>query len=157
MRPDDLPKVLEIASGLPEAPQWAESAYEKVLDPEAIPARIGLIAEHPETGVSGFAITVLIPPQAELESIAVAADCQRQGIGGHLVSELLSMLRKRGISEVILEVRESNLRARRFYALTGFAETGRRRAYYTQPEEDAILLSRMTDRAPNSARNPGIE
>jgi ribosomal-protein-alanine N-acetyltransferase len=151
MRPDDIAEVLRIAASLPEAPQWAESAYFHALDQKAGPDRIALVAEVPEGWMAGFLITVLIPPQAELETIVVAREVQRQGIASRLLSALRSMLQKRQITEVMLEVRQSNYAARRLYASAGFAESGRRTGYYRDPKEDAILLSCPVAGAPRSS------
>ena len=142
MRIEDLPQVMEIASGLREAAQWPRSAYVHALDPEATPARVALVAEGLQAGTSGFLIAVLIPPQAELETIAVVPAAQRRGIGARLLAALFDYLKKSQISEVMLEVRESNRTARAFYASTGFRETGRRAGYYHEPKEDAVLLTR---------------
>jgi [ribosomal protein S18]-alanine N-acetyltransferase len=142
MRLNDVPRVIEIASGLPEAPQWKEAVYANALDPESTPARIALVSEDTEGGISGFLITVLIPPVAELETIAVVRAAQRKGVGARLFAALFDVLKRQQISEVMLEVRESNHGARAFYSFAGFVETGRRTGYYSEPKEDAILLSR---------------
>jgi [ribosomal protein S18]-alanine N-acetyltransferase len=142
MRPEDVRQVIEIAASLPEAPHWPESAYGNALDEDAAPQRIALVAEHPQAVLSGFLITVLIPPLAELETIAVAKQAHRQGIATRLLNELLTRLQKKQITEVMLEVRQSNHAGRVFYASVGFTETGRRTGYYNDPKEDAILLSR---------------
>jgi ribosomal-protein-alanine N-acetyltransferase len=105
----------------------------------------------------GFLITVLIPPQAELETIAVAKHTHRQGIATRLLTELLSMLQKKQITEVMLEVRQSNYAARGFYDSAGFAETGRRTGYYSDPKEDAILLSRPVKGTPPGRKSPESE
>jgi len=157
MRQHDVPQVMEIATSLPEAPHWPQSVYTNALDPEAAPERIAMVAELPQNLLAGFLITVLIPPQAELEVIAVAQHAQRQGIATRLLSELLSILQKRQITEVMLEVRQSNYAARYFYASAGFEETGRRTGYYTEPKEDAILLSRPLMEAPEERKSPENE
>jgi ribosomal-protein-alanine acetyltransferase len=133
---------MEVASGLREAPHWPESAYLAAVDPGARPARVALVADDADDGMAGFVVAVLVPPQAELETIAVVSGRQRQGIGALLLSSLFTALKQRHITEVMLEVRESNRAARAFYTSAGFAETGRRKGYYSDPEEDAILLER---------------
>jgi ribosomal protein S18 acetylase RimI-like enzyme len=55
------------------------------------------------------------------------------------VQEFLALARSRGAEEIFLEVRESNLAARRLYETSGFSESGRRQSYYQQPQEDAIV------------------
>ena len=154
---DDLAPVLKIAASLPQAPQWPQNAYANALDPYAAPERIALVAEPLDAGVAGFLVAVLVPPQAELEMIAVAGDAQRQGIATRLLSDLLSILQKRQITEVMLEVRKSNYPARAFYASAGFEETGRRTGYYIDPKEDAILLSRSLVGARDILQNPKTE
>ncbi len=82
----------------------------------------------------------LLPPQAELESIVVAARSQRSGLGRMLLDALSSELRKAGGLQITLEVRASNHAALAFYRRAGFRQTGARRAYYADPAEDAVLM-----------------
>ena len=142
MRADDVPQVIAIASALAAAPHWPAQVYLNAIDPNLNPRRIALVAEDPPSNLTAFAIAVLLPPQAELETIAVAPPRQRQGIAALLLSALMGYLKQHHVTEVMLEVRASNLPARALYASAGFLENGNRRAYYSDPQEDAILLSR---------------
>ena len=135
----DVGRVLEIAASLPESPHWPESAYLDALNPESTPRRIGLVAAGLEE-VEGFAVASLLPPHAELESIAVAAGSQRRGLGRMLFDALLRELRTKGVLEVTLEVRASNHAGLAFYRRAGFSKTGTRPAYYADPVEDAVLM-----------------
>ncbi len=114
MIPADIPTMMAIAENLREAPHWRAEVYQDMLDPARIPARICLVAEDSDRQVVGFGVMVLISPQAELEAIAVTGERQLRGIGGVLLSDLLTELKRFGITEVILEVRESNQTAQRF-------------------------------------------
>jgi ribosomal-protein-alanine N-acetyltransferase len=137
----DLDPVIELARGLPAAPHWPRSAYLAALDPEAAPPRIALVAEDEETGVvQGFAVTSLLPPQAELETIAVAAEVQRRGLARRILIAMADELRTARVTEVLVEVRASNSPALAFYRAQGFAVTGHRPRYYADPIEDAVLL-----------------
>ena len=137
----DVDWVIELALSLPQAPHWPRSAYLAALDPEAAPPRIALLAEDAETGaVQGFAVARLLPPQAELETIAVAAENQRRGVARRIFIAMVDELRKALVTEVLLEVRASNSPALAFYRAQGFAITGRRPRYYADPIEDAVLL-----------------
>ena len=138
----DIDAVFLLAAHLDTAPHWPRAVYRDGLDPGATPRRIFLIAEDKYQRVVGFAVAALLAPQAELESIAVAADLHREGIGRALVERLLVDLKPLKISEMILEVRSSNQPALGLYAAMGFAQSGRRKGYYTDPVEDAVLLSR---------------
>jgi ribosomal-protein-alanine N-acetyltransferase len=145
MRVEDVPRVVAMADALDHAPCWTAEIYGRALDPAADPRRIALVAEEPEGEIAGFLVTVLIPPQAELETLAVAKTAQRQGMARRLCAALFADLDPLGITEILLEVRESNVPARALYASLGFAETGRRSGYYSDPREDAILLRRVLE------------
>ena len=139
MTADDVARVVEIARSLRDAPHWPEAAYISALNPESTPRRITLIAS--ERGeVVGFAVASLLPPQAELETIAVVAASQRLGLGSRLFAVLAGDLRAANVKELLLEVRASNQVARSFYHSLGFEETGRRTGYYADPAEDAVLM-----------------
>ena len=141
MTPADIDRVMEIEQSLPEAPHWSKSAYLAALDSQAAVPRVALVAEDPSLGnLVGFAIASLLPPQAELESIAIAAGLQRHGLARQLFSALAAELRVAGAAEIILEVRASNQAALGLYGSLGFAETGRRQRYYIDPVEDAVLM-----------------
>jgi ribosomal-protein-alanine N-acetyltransferase len=145
----DLERVLEIAEGLPLAPHWPASAYVAAMDLKNLPQRVALVAERAAKeerdsseswAVVGFVLAVAIPPEAELETIAVAAEVQRRGLGGLLMRALVDELKTAQVSELNLEVRASNRMALRFYRRQAFEEAGRRPRYYADPEEDAVLM-----------------
>ncbi len=140
MTAGDLDAVLAIAASLDQAPHWPRSVYAAALDAEAQPQRVALLAETQEREVVGFAVCSLVPPQAELESIAVASAFQRRGVAQSLVSELVDDLRVKRVAEILLEVRAGNGAAITLYRKCGFEAVGRRLGYYSQPGEDAVLL-----------------
>jgi ribosomal-protein-alanine N-acetyltransferase len=143
MNAADLDRVVELAESLESAPHWPRPAYLAALDPSRVPQGIALVAEDESTReVVGFLVASLLPPQAELESIAVAAAGQRRGLGKLLFAYLLTELNRAEIREIILEVRASNRQAMKFYQAHGFIETARRKGYYADPIEDAVLLAR---------------
>lgn len=142
MQPADIDPVMALAASLAQAPRWPRAAYETALRRRESPARIALVAEDARGEILGFVITALIPPQSELETIAVAGPAQRQGIAGRLLEELLARLKEIEITEVMLELRASNHPARALYIAAGFSETGLRTGYYSDPKEDAILMHR---------------
>jgi ribosomal-protein-alanine N-acetyltransferase len=136
----DLNRLAEIAAGLEQAPQWPRSAYASLLDTTGR-ERIVLVAEDAESGaVAGFVVARLIPPEAELESIAVEGKSQRRGVARKLFSSLAEELGRSGVAEIILEVRAGNEPAQGLYRSLGFVEEGRRRGYYADPVEDAVLM-----------------
>jgi len=91
-------------------------------------------------GVAGFAVASLLPPEAELELIAVDQAAHRRGLAHLLFAELAEELRAARVEEVALEVRASNRAALALYWKLGFIESGRRKDYYQIPVEDALLM-----------------
>ena len=82
-----------------------------------------------------------VPPEAEVLKVAVLPEMREQGIGRSLASGLINTLRDLGVEKLHLEVRESNRAARVLYETCGFRHSGRRRDYYSDPGEDAVLMS----------------
>jgi [ribosomal protein S18]-alanine N-acetyltransferase len=145
---DDFDEVLAVAEIVEEVPQWSRAHFEEFLPagdllPDQVSRpRIALVARETRTGeISGFVFASLIPPEAELELIAVAQTAQRRGVGRRLLTSLVTQLRTSGISQVHLEVRASNQPAIRFYQAQNFIQTGVRPRYYADPEEDAVLMT----------------
>jgi [ribosomal protein S18]-alanine N-acetyltransferase len=141
MTPGDIDAVIATAAALPGAPHWPRSSYEAIFA-NASPQRIALVAHAPTPRIAGFLIAAILPPQAELESIAVAAEFQRQGVASQLFGSLQASLPSHNCSEILLEVRQSNHTALALYRALGFSQTARRPAYYSNPTDDAILMSR---------------
>lgn len=85
----------------------------------------------------------------ELEILQVATHrlAQRRGIASALLRYVLGEARRQAVTSGFLEVRESNQPARRLYESLGFVEAGRRRGYYSEPSEDALLLKLTLDAA----------
>ena len=87
---------------------------------------------------------------AELESVVVAANARRAGIGRALCRAVLAWSRSQGATELVLEVRAASSAAVALYAGLGFTLTARRPRYYRDPDDDALLM-RM-DLQPNRGR-----
>lgn len=140
MEPRDIDAVMEIAAKTDHAPRWARSAYEAAIDQGNQLRRVALVAER-DAGLAGFVVAAVLPgEEAELESIVTAAPHQRRGVARELFATLKHELRRQGVREVMLEVREGNHSAQGFYRFLGFREEGRRPGYYADPVEDAVLM-----------------
>jgi len=141
--PEDLPHIRAIEQQASTAAHWSEREYEALFASDA-PTRIGLVAieESSTPQLAGFVIARCTLDAWEIENVVVGEKHRRHGIGTKLIQELLRRASKGGAVSVLLEVRDSNVAARRLYETLGFSEQGRRRNYYQQPGEDAILLQR---------------
>src|ERR1700722_19725590 len=102
-------------------------------------SRYYLVAES-DGAIAGYAGLLAAGGQADVLTIAAAADRGSQGIGSQLLDRLLAEARSRGATEVFLEVRADNARAQRLYQWRGFAEVGIRRGYYQPSGMDAIVM-----------------
>ncbi len=95
---------------------------------------------------SGLLVGYICPMQlldeGHVMNVAVDPDLRGCGVGRMLVQKVLDDCRQAGASFVSLEVRESNAAARTLYEMAGFEQTGRRKSYYTNPLEDAVLYRR---------------
>ena len=89
-----------------------------------------------------YAIMLAVLDEAHLLNISVTRAAQGRGLGSVLLGYLLSSARSYDLRHFFLEVRPSNLPALALYRRAGFAEIGRRKAYYPSPEgrEDAIVM-----------------
>jgi ribosomal-protein-alanine N-acetyltransferase len=151
----DLPRVLEIADSLQDAPHWQLDSYLEAIGALGSPLRIALTAaDATSERPLGFLIASVVAPDAELESIAVAADAQRMGIGNSLLQALFQKLADHDVTRLLLEVRASNRGAIRFYEMCGFRGIGRRNRYYADPQEDAVLLGKDLRRIEDVATKP---
>ncbi len=133
----DIPDLMTLQKHAATAAHWSAQHYEAALSGEG-PARVALVIQE-EVGVQGFIVGRVLGEEWEIENIAVAGPARRRGLGTRLLGEFLDLARGRGANAVFLEVRESNLAARRLYEKWAFVECGRRKLYYREPEEDAIV------------------
>lgn len=99
-----------------------------------------LVAQQADGTVIGYAGLLAAGTQADVVTIAVRACRQGQGAGSALLAALLAEARRRGCTEVFLEVRVDNVRAQRLYRARGFVQAGIRRGYYQPSGADALVM-----------------
>ena len=92
--------------------------------------------------ISGCIFGVIVAGEAEILNLAVDPAHRRKGFGRQLVRQILTEWQKRSVQRIFLEVRESNSGAIKLYEGLGFRLVGRRKKYYSGPEEDALVLER---------------
>lgn len=104
------------------------------------------VLRGPRAELLGYWVAMPGVDELHLLNITVAPAWQGRGLAVAMLDRLVTACRLRGLTQLWLEVRLSNERARAVYLRYGFAEVGRRRAYYPVaqgPREDAILMSLM--------------
>ncbi len=137
---EDVAVIRKLEQEAETAAHWGEREYDALFAAEA-PRRIALVAtEESSAQILGFVIARCADDEWEIENVVVAGEQRRKGSGSALVCELVQEARRSGAAAVLLEVRESNVAARRLYEKIGFSQAGRRPDYYREPPEDALLL-----------------
>jgi ribosomal-protein-alanine N-acetyltransferase len=117
---------------------WSEQTYRTVFQ-TAAPERILWVIE--DGALQAFLVARFSAADCELENLVVSESQRRRGLASELLLSLIASARERNLERILLEVRESNEGARALYGKLGFQENGRRKGYYRQPPEDAILLA----------------
>jgi ribosomal-protein-alanine N-acetyltransferase len=123
-------------------------------DPWSLEQLWGELAHVPETrwyavhtdeaGIDAYVGVFAIPPDADLQTIAVAPRAQGRGLGRELLGAAVEEARRRGCSQVMLEVAHDNDTAIALYASAGFESLGRRRDYYGPGLDAVIMRLRLT-------------
>jgi len=146
LSPDDLDAVLKTQHACKTVAAWQERDYQTLAGD---PRGLILVAETegrtpPE--IVGFSALFRVDAEAELWTLAVAPAHRRRGIGRALLKQASRMLRDAGVLKLFLEVRESNLPALELYRSLGFQQVGRRKDYYLNPRESALIFVRCLHR-----------
>ena len=139
MRREDSAEVSRILQQSPEAVSWAERSLEESADSAT---GVALVSESLGE-ITGFVLGRHIGDEAEILNLATLPEKRRRGEGRALLEKALAEFQTRGVRRVFLEVRESNVKAIAFYKKHGFSEAGRRKAYYREPEEAALLMEKQ--------------
>jgi ribosomal-protein-alanine N-acetyltransferase len=118
------------------AAPWSENSVASELKN---PLSLWLVAVEGDT-VVGYVGSQTVMGETDMMNVAVHPNCRRRGIAKGLLEALIRTLKKLGSRSLTLEVRASNEPAITLYTEFGFLEAGRRRNYYRNPKEDALIL-----------------
>jgi ribosomal-protein-alanine N-acetyltransferase len=150
MTEHDLLEVVEIEE-LSGISVWGWDAYHKELQsPEDVIMLVASGAGAESTpqqkrAIAGFIISRLIAGELHINNVAVRPEFRRQGIAAQLLAAVLSEGRGHSARLAFLEVRAGNVAAQGLYQSCGFQVAGRRKRYYNQPVEDALLMSLLME------------
>jgi ribosomal-protein-alanine N-acetyltransferase len=136
----DIPGVQKLLADAPEAPHW--SADDLLV---ALRNNLSLRVAEEHGSICGIIVFRTMADEAEILNLVVASGVRRQGIGSRLLEEAIRTSKAERAQKIFLEVRESNEPARSFYVRRRFIEAGRRREYYREPVEDALVLFRKIE------------
>jgi [ribosomal protein S18]-alanine N-acetyltransferase len=147
MSHDDVPAVMAVDRLCFPTP-WSENAYRSEMGNVSAYYLVARLSEPGGQGsvpverelLVGYAGAWIVMDEAHITTIGVHPDYRRNGAGQQLFAALLEEARARGVRRASLEVRESNRAAQTLYAKYGFVPIARRRRYYTDTGEDAIVM-----------------
>ncbi len=141
MRPSDLDEVLAIERASFSMP-WSRGAFLYEMEQNQV-ARCFVVRE--DGTVVGYVCLWEVADELHITNIAVHPRHRRRGIARLLLGQVLDDARRRALRVVVLEVRPSNVEARALYESFGFRVVGRRRGYYYDTGEDALVMeARLT-------------
>ena len=135
LTPEDSVAIADLESRCVGAANWGEAAYREI----GANGMIGWAAAR-ENVVLGFILVRVLADEMEVFNLAVDPNERRKGIAARLLELSIESAKHARVKRVYLEVRESNSGARAFYASKKFEERWRRKNYYSQPAENALVL-----------------
>ena len=134
---DDIPAVHAIERASFAVP-WPDDAYRNELVTNRLASYVVARAGDEVVGFAGLWVMV---DEAHITTFAVHPRWRRRGVGQHLLLRLLELANDRRAREATLEVRLSNMPARRLYEKYGFRPVGIRPRYYSDNGEDALIMT----------------
>ena len=133
----DLDGVLEVEDESFTNP-WTRDMYQWELQNRSV-CHV-FVVRTPDCQVAGFCAFWLVVDEIHINNVALRPAYRGQGLGTALLHRVMREARTLGAKRATLEVRASNVGARRLYERLGFAVSATRRNYYTNPVEDALIL-----------------
>lgn len=129
-------RILEIENDSFTCP-WSEDSFVSAFNSPTIHIN-GAVDE--EEKLVGFSCLQTIADEGEILNIAVSRESRQCGIGSKLMAYMLKYAKNIGVGTLFLEVRDSNIPARKMYESFGFVPISVRKRYYSNPDEDAIIM-----------------
>lgn len=146
MKEADLDEVMAIERSSFAAP-WSKRLFRETL---AFPLSVNFVARKKvDNTMVGYANFYLIGNEAHMLNIAIALESRRKGFAEKLLARALQVLKEKKAAEFFLEVRESNADAIKLYRKFGFTMIGKRKKYYTETNEDAIVMHMKVEHVQN--------
>jgi len=140
MTEHDLLEVVEIEeqSGLS---RWGWAAYYAEL--QGANRDLMLIAKPSGSSrlIAGYIVARETAGELHINNVAVRTEYRRRGIGATLLNRVIGEARRRKATAAFLEVRSANYAAQALYEKSGFKAIARRANYYSEPQEDAVVMS----------------
>ena len=138
MVPDDADAVARVEAASFPVPWSRESFWREASNEHT--CYVLACDEEAATPVIGYAGCWILAGEAQITNVAILPAYRGQGVGTQLMAAVIAAAKERGASAMTLEVRPSNASALALYHHYGFQEAGRRKGYYSDNGEDAIIM-----------------
>ena len=136
MRESDLEEVLEIEKKSFADP-WSRKLFKETL---SFPHSVNFVLRESTGALLGYINFYLIGEEAHMLNLAIRPDFRKKGVATHLLHYAIDFLKHRKAANFFLEVREGNRDAIALYRKFGFQMIGRRKRYYVETNEDALVM-----------------
>lgn len=131
---------------------WSKASLREEVDSDLPP----WVAIH-QGSVIGYICLWGVLDERHITNLAVLPEFRHQGVGSLLISTVIDAARQEHCKTVLLEVRPSNVTARRLYTALGFVELYRRPGYYIRPSEDGLVMVLSLEPEAHATRPDGME
>jgi ribosomal-protein-alanine N-acetyltransferase len=135
MAEEDIPAVMGIERSSFSTP-WSEISFLSEIYKKPAFSNVALF----EGNIIGYICVNYLLHESHILNLAVHERFRRRGVATILMNNTLKELKKKGCVFMYLEVRASNITAQKFYERFGFTVESIRKRYYTNPDEDALLM-----------------
>lgn len=139
MKRADLPEILAIERSSFPTP-WTEGMFIDELSTDHSQCLVVKTDFEGKTLIAAYMIFWLVADEAHLHNLAVRGEFRRQGLAYNMMGIMKDIALQVGIARQTLEVRESNHKAINLYRKCGFVVKGKRPHYYTDTQEDALVM-----------------
>lgn len=135
MKASDVSVLAEIERANFSRPWSEESLLKELGNDNSI-----FITAECEGNIAGYGGMYLIGTEGDITNIVVSSLYRQRGVASAIISSIIDNAKKHGITEITLEVRESNKAAVQLYGKYGFRFVGKRPGFYDFPKEDALIM-----------------
>ena len=138
MKEEDVDRIVEIER-LSFTTPWSKYAFLSEIYNQPISCPF-VIEDSRKNKIIGYVIYWIIGDEAHINNIALHPEFRGQGIGEYVLRKIIELIKKAGAKFISLEVRPSNIPARKLYQKLEFRLEAIRKNYYINPREDALIL-----------------
>lgn len=141
MTMEDVPEVAALEKQCFSQPWSAQVLEAELGNPNSV-----FLAAKETDRLAGYIGMHRVMDEGYLFNVAVDSGFRRRGVATALVNQLVEFAKEKRMSFLTLEVREGNATAIALYQKLGFGEVGRRKRFYVNPVEDAVLMTKFIQR-----------